>query len=233
MSVGVNNGTWLYYDVDQDMAYDTLDPVGDIVLDANHALMLPNEVARRGISVWSPEPKPEPPKDDDDDDIKDDDKPQDDETVSTLERSGEPRRALVELMTSAEDLGWTSLRLLSMNWTGEDGDAAQSMAHLRTLMGQMAGGDAHVDCNLTCQFGDDGVLSTQYQGEYSRYQSMAGTLEAQASQADSAFAELTLTLRFEGGLAINAPEISDLREAFDLVSLGHTTFTAERHDGGT
>ena len=232
VSVGVNNGTWLYYDVDQDMAYDTLDPVGDIVLDANHALMLPNEVARRGISVWSPEPKPEPPKDDDDDDIKDDDKPQDDETVSTLERSGEPRRALVELMTSAEDLGWTSLRLLSMNWTGEDGDAAQSMAHLRTLMGQMAGGDAHVDCNLTCQFGDDGVLSTQYQGEYSRYQSMAGTLEAQASQADSAFAELTLTLRFEGGLAINAPEISDLREAFDLVSLGHTTFTAERYDGG-
>ena len=233
VSAGVNNGTWLYYDVNQDTAYDTLDPVGDIVFDAHHALMLPNEVARRGISVWSPEPKPGSPKKDDDDDIRDVVKPQYDETVSTLERSGEPRRALVELMTSAEDLGWTSLRLLSMNWTGEDGDASLSMGHLRTLMGQMAGGDALVDCSLTCQFGDDGVLSTQYQGEYPRYQSMAGTLEAQASQADSALADLTLTLKFEGGLAIDAPELSDLREAFDLVSLGHTTFTAERCDGGT
>ena len=60
VSAGVKNGTWLYYDASQDTVYDTLDPVGDIVFDADHMLMLSDEVTRRGISVWSPEPKPEP-----------------------------------------------------------------------------------------------------------------------------------------------------------------------------
>ena len=233
VSAGVKNGTWLYYDVGQGTAYDTLDPVGDIMFDSAHMLMLPDEVARGGLSVWSPEPKPESPKKDDDQEVKDVPEPPYDESVASLERSGEPRRALAELTALAQDLGWTSLRLLSMNWVGQDGDASLSMSHLRTLMGQIAGSDASVDCNLTCQFGEDGVLATQYQGEYARYQSMAGTLETQASQADSAFAELTLTLRFADGMGIGAPELSDLREAFDLVSLGHTTFKAERHDGGS
>ena len=145
---------------------------------------------------------------------------------------GEPRRALAELTSIAQDLGWKSIRQLSMNWTGEGSDASLSMRHLGTLMGQLSGSNATVACNLTCEFSDKGVLETKYRGDYARYQSMAGTLETQASQANSALADLTLTLGFEDGLPIDAPEISDLRDAFGIVSLGHTTFTAERHDGG-
>jgi hypothetical protein len=228
---GVKNGTWLYFDAGQGTAYDTLEPVGDIVFDADHMLMLPDEVAGRGIPLWSPEPKPEPPKKDDDD--VDDPKPPEDKLVSSLDRAGEPRRALAELTSSAQDQGWKSIRQLSMNWTGEGSDAALSMRHLGTLMGQLSGSIATVACDLTCEFGDKSVLGTQYQGDYARFQSMAGTLETQASQADGAFVDMTLMLEFANGLAIGAPELSDLRDAFELVSLGHTTFTADRHDGGS
>ena len=231
VSAGVKSKTWLYFDAGQNTAYDTLEPVGDIVFDADHMLMLPDEVVRRGISVWSPEPKPEPPKKDDDEGVRDVPKPSYDKPTTSLSSVGEPRRALAELTVGAQDQGWQSIRQLSMNWTGEGGDAAQSMRHLGTLMGQLSGSGATVACNLTCEFGDKGVLETQYRGDYARYQSMAGTLETQASQADGAFVDLTLTLEFANGLAIGAPELSDLRDAFELVSLGHTTLAAERHDG--
>ena len=89
----------------EDTAYDTVDPIGDIVFDANHMLMLPEEVVRRGISVWSPEPKPEPPKKDDGEGVKDVTKPPEDKLVTSLDRAGEPRRALAELMVSCTGPG--------------------------------------------------------------------------------------------------------------------------------
>ena len=57
---GVTNKTWLYYDTAENMAYDTLEPITDIVLDGEHMLLLPDEVAKRGVPVWSPEPPPRP-----------------------------------------------------------------------------------------------------------------------------------------------------------------------------
>ena len=218
------------------MAYDTLEPVADIVFDAEHMLMLPEEVERRGISVWSPKPEPEPePKepeqeDDDDDDVRE--RPTDYEADIRLQMSGEPRKALADVIAAAQDKNWNSINLLEFRWTGDEGNTAQSMGYMRTLMGQMAGSDATVECDLVCQFGQEGVFETRYSGDYARYQAMAGTLETQASQADSAYATLTLRLMFAGGLALNAPELSDLRDAFDLVALGHTDIAAERHDGG-
>ena len=53
-------------------------------------------------------------------------------------------RRFVDLTTDAQDQKWGAIRLLELDWSGEDGDAAQSMGHLRTLMGQMAGSDASV-----------------------------------------------------------------------------------------
>ena len=58
---GVINKTWLYYDCAANLAYDNLAPVTDIVLDADHMVMLPEEVASRGISVWRPAPPPDRP----------------------------------------------------------------------------------------------------------------------------------------------------------------------------
>ena len=234
VSAGVENGTWLYYDAGQDLAYDTLAPVGDIVFDADHTLMLPEEVARRGVTVWNPEPEPKPrPPGEDDDGGQNRPEVPDDIVVGDLFRDGEPRRGLADLVAGAQDLGWRSLALLSMTWTGSGGDAALSMSHVRTLMGQMAGIDAGVDCKLSCEIGKDSSLTSEFTGEYPRYQAVAGTMESQASLADSAFVNMKLSLRFDGGLALDAPELSDLRDAFDLVSLGHTEFTAERHEGGS
>ena len=48
-----------------------------------------------------------------------------------------------------------------------------------------------------------------------------------------AFVHLTLKLTFEDGLIVNAPELSDLREALELVSLGNTIVTAERYGGSS
>ena len=58
VSAAVKGKVWLYYDAPKNIAYDTLEPVGDIVFDADHMVMLPEEVTKRGITVWSPEPPP-------------------------------------------------------------------------------------------------------------------------------------------------------------------------------
>ena len=234
VSAGVKSGVWLYYGASGDMAYDTLEPVGDIVFDGDHALMLPEEVTKRDIAVWSPKPPTPAPQDDDDErDDTDRPPPMDNQPAIRLTRSGEPRRALADLISDAQDHKWEAIRLLQLNWTGEHGDAAQSMGHLRTLMGQIADGHARVVCHLTCEFGDAGVLETKYRGAYGRYQSVAGALESQVSQADSAFVALTLELEFTDGLAIVAPELSDLRDVLELVSLGHTDISAERFSEGS
>ena len=233
---GVRNGAWLYYDAGEDIAYDTLGPVGDIVFDAEHTLMLPEEVAKRGVSVWSPEPKPRPPAADDNNGGVIDPHPVDDAPVVHLSREGEPRRALADLQAGAQDLGWKSLRSLSINWTGDGGDAAQSMGHLRTLMGQMAGNEASVECQLTCEFGDDGELTTNYKGRLCPVPvdgRRPGNAGVPGRQVPTCSPDPDAEVHFTDGLSIDAPELTDLRDAFELVSLGHSAISAERFDGGS
>ena len=228
---GVNSRVWLYYDVGGNMAYDSLDSVTDIQLDAGHMLVLPEEAERRGIPLWSPERTAPDPVEEDTNTIVE--PPSTDVWTETrLTKSGEPRRALAELTSLAQDQSWEAIRLLELNWTGEGGDAARSMSHLRTLMGHLVGSVASVVCRLTCEFDGGGYLETEYSGDYLRYQSMAGALESQASQADRAIANLKLALRFDDGLSVSAPELSDLRDVLELVSLGHTEITVERHPRG-
>ena len=150
---------------------------------------------------------------------------------ASLTRSGEPRWALAEVTSLAQDQNWEGVSLLKLSWTGDGADASRSMSHLRTLMGQLPGGQARVECGLTCEFEDGGFLETEYSGEYTRYQTMAGGLESQASQAKRAIARIGLELPFPDGLPVTAPELADLRDVFELVSLGHTEVTIERHTG--
>ena len=231
VKTGVINKTWLYYDSVINLAYDNLYPVTDIVLDADHMVMLPEEVARRGISIWMPTPPKDNTKQDDDDNqekCRTDPEPHQPPPVAIAE--GESRRALAEALTSAQDGLWTSFGSISIAWTGEGSAAAASMSALRTLLGQISGGEPAVECSLVCEFTGGGGLTTEYRGSYQRYQAMANTLETQASQADRALANLTISITYANGLAIDAPEIADLREAFGLVSLGHTVIEVHRHD---
>ena len=228
---GVANKIWLYYDSAINLAYDNLAPVADIVLDADHMVMLPEEVTQRGIPIWSPDPPPPKPKPDDDDDDQDDGGPPSQGPTTSAHAEGEPRHALAEVLTTAQDGQWTFLGSISIAWSGEDSAAATSMSALRTLMGQISGGEASVRCSLVCEFNGGGQLNTEYQGSYQRYQAMANTLETQASQADRSLADLTISITYANGLSVDAPEISDLREAFGLVSLGPTEIEIRRHDG--
>ena len=228
---GVINKTWLYYDCAANLAYDNLAPVTDIVLDADHMVMLPEEVASRGISIWSPAPPPDRPKPDDDDQNPDPPAPAPHRTPTFAYAEGESRWALAEVLTSAQDGLWPSIGSISIKWSGEGNAAVTSMSALRTLMGQISGGEPAVECSLVCEFNGGGQLKTEYLGSYQRYQSMANTLETQAGQADRALAGMTIYITYANGLAINAPQIADLRDAFGLVSLGPTQIEVHRHDG--
>ncbi len=231
---GVVNKTWLYYDAVKDIAFDTLESVTDIVLDSQHMLMLGDEAVKRGVRVWAPTAQgKEETEREDDGKVSDVGTSGDGGSTSQVELTGEgePRKALADAIAKAKDQGWKSFISIALEWQGEDRDAHSSMSHLRTLMGQTPGGEAGVSCKLTCEFGDGGVLDTSYTGSYERYRSVANTLEAQASQAKKAFVNMSLTFGFTDGLEVDGQEISDLREALELVSLGHTIVTAKRHDG--
>ena len=236
---GVANKTWLYYDTSRNIAYDTLEPVADIVLDGEHMLLLPDEALSRAITVW----KPEPQEKEDENGSKGTGKisdgvpgggPREGEsrTHDALKGAGEPRKALAEVTAIAKDQGWLSLASITLEWQGEGQDAHSSMSHLRTLMGQTSGAAASVRCELTCEFGEGGSLRTNYSGAYERYRSVAGTLETQASQAEKTFVGMALTLSYQDGPDVDGQEIADLRDALELVSLGHTVVTVERHHGG-
>ena len=228
---GVTNKIWLYYDGAANLAYDNLAPVADIVLDADHMIMLPEEVTQRGIPIWKPAPPPDTPKPDDGNQNEDPDGIVPQGIPTSAHAEGEPRHALAEVLTTAQDGQWISFGSISIAWSGEDTAAVTSMSALRTLMGQISGGEASVRCNLVCEFNGGGQLTTEYQGSYQRYQAMANTLETQAAQADKALADLTISITYANGLAIDAPEIADLREAFGLVSLGSTEIEVHRRDG--
>ena len=230
---GVANKTWLYYDAANNIAYDTLEPVTDIVLDAEHMLMLPDEASKRGVQVWRPVTQRQ-----DEPDrkgvgkVSDVDTSGDGEPTREIKGEGEPRKALADVTAKANDQGWESFASVTFVWQGEGRDVNSSMTHVRTIMGQVPGASASVGCELTCEFEDGGSLSTIYRGAYERYRSVANTLEAQASQAEKAFVSMKLILNYTGGLDVNGQDLADLREALELVALGHTVVTAARHDGG-
>ena len=232
VKTGVINKTWLYYDGAANLAYDNMAPVTDIVLDADHMVMLPDEVAKQGISIWKPAPPLVTPKSvDDDDQNHDPPVPAPQRTSSIATAEGESRRALAEVLTSAQDGLWAAFGAISIGWSGEGSASVTSMSALRTLMGQISGGEPAVECSLVCEFGGGGQLNTEYRGSYQRYQSMSNTMETQAAQADRALVNLTISITYANGLAIDAPEIADLRDALGLVSLGHTMIEVHRHDG--
>ena len=232
VKTGVINKTWLYYDGAANLAYDNMAPVIDIVLDADHMVMLPDEVAKQGISIWKPAPPLVTPKSvDDDDQNHDPPVPAPQRTSSIATAEGESRRALAEVLTSAQDGLWAAFGAISIGWSGEGSAAVTSMSALRTLMGQISGGEPAVECSLVCEFGGGGQLNTEYRGSYQRYQSMSNTMETQAAQADRALVNLTISITYANGLATDAPEIADLRDALGLVSLGHTMIEVHRHDG--
>ena len=119
---GVANKTWLYYDAANNIAYDTLEPVTDIVLDGEHMLMLPDEAVKRGVQVWRPITQRQ-----DETDRKDVGKVSDVDTsgdgVATREikGEGEPRKALADVTAKANDQGWESFASATFVWQGENG----------------------------------------------------------------------------------------------------------------
>ena len=228
---GVTNKTWLYVDAASNLAYDTLEPIADILLDAAHLVMLPEEAKNRGIPVWSPTP-PEPKPDEAEQPlgglINDIPQPTLVAHRTSAKSEGEPRKALADVLVTAKDGGWESLETISLEWKGEGGDTGSAMAHLRALMGQLAGSDASVQCDLTCEFDSGSLLRAEYKGPYQRYQAMANSLESQASQSEKSFITLGLELRYVNGLSVDSPALSDLRDALEIVSLGHTIVPASK-----
>lgn len=233
VTMGVRNKTWLYYDSDSRLAYDSTEAMPEVVLEGDHSLILPHEAESTGVRVWKPEP-PEPPDEEQGEgpSVREPGSAAQTAYQDTLTASGEARRALADVVADAKDQGWQSFRSLSITWQGDDKGAAAALGSLRALMGHMPGGVAAVKCDLTCEFEDGGEFASTYSGPYGRYRDVAGALETQASQSKSSTVNLVLTLAYDNGLEADAPEMSDLRDALELVALGSTEVTAERFSGG-
>ena len=61
---------------------------------------------------------------------------------------------------------------------------------------------------------------------------MASAFKTRESQAEKTLVGIALNLSYRDGLKVNGLDVADLRDALELVSLGRTVVTAERHDGG-
>jgi hypothetical protein len=230
--LGIRSKEWVYYDEAANLAYDTDQDLADIVVDHQHMVMVPSEVKTRGIPLYRKEP-PKERGEKAEEQAAIHDGPGTYVAPKTLEAEAEPRLALADLAARARDAKWAAVGKVQLWWKADGTDTQARLSAIRTILGQMPSARAALGVSLAIQYPDGGEWTTEFKGQATRYQVLASTLEAQASQAQDANASIELTLDFPTGLAVDSPDYEDLRETLDLAGLGRTRVVVSPFEGGS
>lgn len=227
---GVRNRQWLYYDLQENLAYDSDESLVDIAIDEQHAVATPEWVQENNIQVFRREPKkpPEMPEPPSGPGVTPESKP--DRDQNTVRAEGEARQAFADLIAMAKDAGWHAISHIDMHWKADGPDAQARLSAVQIILGQMAGTSATISTSLSCQYKDGSTWQSDYQGGSDRYRQVGGIMETMAGQAKDAHLRVILSLDFAHPMLLTDAEIEDLREILDLANVGLASIEARKSE---
>jgi hypothetical protein len=229
IKLGIRNGTWLYYDQAKGCAYSqdsTETPLVEITDDVE--LVVPE--AADGLPICG---QPKPPTEEETCPVCHMPKsqcicgtPQPAKTT-TLKATGAPGQAFQGLVDQATDQKVERIRSLSLEVAGAGNEFLRDLIAMALAVPQLPKSTVKVAMNGAFDLTDGTHLKVNYAGPWERYRALHDIFSKAKDATQNSSGSLVLRLEFEGGLGVDSPEMSQMKETFVQLNPGGMTVSAE------
>lgn len=226
---GCQQGTWIYYDADEQWGYGPNSPVPGIRFSEDTSLYLPEEAERVGIRIKgedTPEAEPCPicGQVECECGIPDG---TDHETVSPdtlqFDEEGSPGQVFQKIADIFHDEGRDRIGQLAIRCEGTGSAAMADTRALGLAVPQLPKGDYHVRQEFNAEFGegsDRESFTMTFDGSWDRYKRIKSTVEALGQDAANVSVRTRLDVRYPTGLPIDGDDFQTLRDVLTTLELG-------------
>lgn len=234
---GIRRGVWLYFDPRRGCAWSkdsTTTPLVEISGDVE--LILPEAAAGVPIcDVAEPRPgpeeqcpvchrpvshcicgiqRPQPP--------------------AAIAAQGAPAQAFQSLADQARDRGVAALGSVSLEVTGSKAELLRDLRAMALAVPQLPKARVGVDAYAALDLADGTRFSVRYEGPWERYRGFHDLIQkVKEGELGDADGRLRLTLSFDGGLPVEGPDLSTIRDVFVQLNPGAMTLRAEPVEEGS
>jgi hypothetical protein len=224
---GAEQGTWVYYDAQEQVGYAAVSPAPLVRISEDAVLYAPEEAKRLGLKIKGEEPAEErcPVCGRPTDQCICGQEPQPEPRIR-LHAEGAPGQAFQAIVDQARDQKVERLASLAILVEGHDKDGATEARGLGLAIPQLGRGEFLVEQNVGAEFGSAESLNVSYRGGWERYKRLKPVTDAFGQEATKFTARTTLTIRWPDGLAADGPELASIRDVFATLGFGRLVIDA-------
>lgn len=218
---GAEQGTWVYYDAQEQLGYAAVSPAPLVRISEDVLLYAPEEAKRLGLKIKGEEPSEErcpvcgrPI----DQCICGQETPS--EPRIRLHAEGAPGQAFQAIVDQASDQKVDRLSGLSVLVEGQDRDGAAEARALGLAIPQLGRGEFRVDQSLGAEFGAGESVNLNYRGGWDRYKRLKAVTDGFGQEATKFTARTTLSISWPDGIGVDGPELASIRDVFATLGFG-------------
>ena len=238
---GINQGTWVYYDTEEQIGYGTASPAPLVQISEDVVLYTPEEAKRLGLRIKGEGIEII--------DVVDETCPVCHRPVGQcicgqacpvcgqdpcvcavkirLHAEGAPAQAFQGILDQCYDQGVTSLSRLFVRIEGEGREGATEARAMGLAIPQLGKGQFGVEQSFNAEFGEAESLSLAFNGAWDRYKRVKQLTDSLGQEASKLLARTTLRADFPDGLAVDSDQFQTIHEVFTTLGFGHMVLDAE------
>ncbi|MBM4430560.1 MAG: ATP-binding protein [Chloroflexi bacterium] len=243
---GINQGTWVYYDTEEQIGYGSVSPAPLVQIGEDAILYTPEEAKRLGLRIKGEGIEII--------DVVEDTCPVCHRPVSQcicgqvcpvcgqdpcvcrvrirLHAEGAPAQAFQGILDQCHDQNVASLSRLFVRIEGEGREGATEARAMGLAIPQLGKGQFRVEQSFNAEFGEAESLSLAFNGAWDRYKRVKQLTDAFGQEASKLLARTTLRADFPDGLAVDSDQFQTIHEVFTTLGFGHTVLDAEPFEVG-
>lgn len=232
IKVGVQTGSWVYYDARQKLGYGKDSPAPSVELSEDAVLYAPEEARRRKIPVAGEEREVEERRCPVCGNLESKCTCTAPGTAPGLRGEGTATQALTQIADIAAEQRIESLAGLRVRLDGSGTEGSEELAALALAVPQLGKADVGLRVEVTAEFDGGEHFQLDLDGSWERYKRVKQVAETFAREATQATVAATLRLQFPEPIAINGDEWRQIREALGSLPLGKVTTEADAAAAG-
>ncbi len=237
---GISQGTWIYYDTEEQIGYGAVSPAPLVQISEDAILYTPEEAKRLGLPIKGVGDNGNGPEES----CPVCHRPESqcicgqacpvcgqDPCVCAvrirLHAEGAPAQAFQGILDQCYDQGVTGLSRLFVRIEGTGKEGATEARAMGLAIPQLGKGQFHVEQSFNAEFGEAESLSLSFNGAWGRYKRVKQLTDAFGQEASKLLARTTLRADFPDGLAVDSDQFQTIHEVFTTLGFGHMVLDAE------
>jgi hypothetical protein len=237
---GVKTDAWVYYDAQEEFGYDSDSPPPAWRIADDALLYTPDEAARLEVRIkgkWEPPISgPNPPPGEGPQTCPVCNKPVRACTCGITQPTGKPthfsgsgavNQAFQQILDQCQEHGYTHLSRLVLVASGAGKQIADELHAIGLAIPQFGKGNYAFKLRMVASFAQNSEsIDLTFQSGWERYKRLKSITDAFAKEADEVNVTITLGMVFEGGLDVNSPDFSNLRDILSTLGVGKISLDA-------